>query len=144
MNTAAEDDGGASTFVRAAPTLATVKEQPPDFEDAPAPVAPARVRKAAVAAAATIAAATADDGDDTGDESASDEPALAVDAAVASGNAEGAKLPARGAHQQLPLSNSNVAAGGDAVMIARNRGAPLTLNTALGAGEARDARKYDK
>lgn len=137
MDTAEEDDGGASTFVRA-PVLATVKEQPPDFEDAPDPVALPRARKAAVAAAATIAAATADgddDGADTGEESASDEPALAVDAAVSSGTAAG---------EEELLPGSNVAAGEDAVMIARNRGAPLTLIATVGDGEARDARKYDK
>lgn len=141
MDTAAEDDGGASTFVRA-PAVAKVKQQPPDFEDFPDPVAPSRVRKAAVAAAATIAAATADDDDDdSGEESASDE--LAVDAAVPSGNAAGDELPTRSAHQQL-LPGSHAAAGEDAVMIARNRGAPLTLNPAVGTGEARDSRKYDK
>eukprot|EP00903_Cladosiphon_okamuranus_P007941 g7666.t1 len=142
MDTAAEDDGGASSFVRAAPALAKVKQQPPDFEDAPDPVAPPRVRKAAVAAAATIAAATADDDDDSGEESATDEPAPAVE----SGNAEGDELPVQGArHKQLQLSSSSsIAAGGDAVMIARNRGAPLTLNAALAAGEAKDSRKYDK
>lgn len=141
MDTAAED-GGASAFVLA-PALAEVKEeQPPDFEDAPDPVAPPRVRKAAVAAAATIAAATADDDyDDSGEESASDE--LAVDAAGSSDNAAGDELPARSAYQQL-LPGGNVAAGEDAVMIARNRGAPLTLNPTVGTGEAGDSRKYDR
>lgn len=136
---AADDDGGASTFVRA-PALAKVKEQPPDFEDAPGRFAPPQVRAAAVAAAATIAAATADDDDDTGEESASDEPALAVGAGGRSGKAAG---KGRGAHQHL-LPGSHAAAGEDAVMIARNRGAPLTLNPTVGTGDARDARKYDK
>lgn len=125
-----------------APTLATVKEQPPDFEDAPDPVAPPRVRASAVAAAATIAAATADEGGDTGEESASDELALAEEAAVPSGKAAGTELPAQGAHQQL-LTGSHVESR-NAVMIARNRGAPLTLNPAGGIGDGKDARKFDK
>lgn len=128
--------------------MAKVKKQPPDFEDAPDPVAPPRVRKAAVAAAATIAAATADDGDDTGGESASDEPALAADGAasdVFSGRAARKGRPARGVHQQLLPGSTAVAAGEDAVMIARNRGAPLTLNpTDVPTGEAADARKHEK
>lgn len=144
MDTAAGDDGGASTFVRA-PAVAKVKEQPPDFEDVPDPVVPPQARAAAVVAAATIAAATADEGDDTEEESSSDEPALAVDAAVPSGRAARRKPPAGGAHRRLlPLLPGLVAAGEDAVMIARNRGAPLTVNQAVAAGDARDARKYDK